>query len=123
MWRQYGHFAGVPRCLNSEKAWNRYAEYREGQAPTAKIIATTDVQTFEGRIKAGADVRKLLQDPNVGISPLFRMLASVYFGFYDIAPKFRNDAVLQLRENPEYFKHYGDLQEYMPIGEEECYES
>lgn len=121
--RTYGGFPGVPRCLSSPKAWSRYGEYCEEQPAIAAVVADADVKTFEGRIKGGADVRKLLQDVNVGLSPLFRLLACVYFGFYDLAPKFRDKAELQLRENPEYFKQYGDLGEFMPIREEECYES
>ena len=121
--RAYGDFAGLPRCLNSEKAWARYAEHMEAQPATANVVARADVMTLEGRVRGGADVRKLLQDAHVGISPLYRHLTVMYFGFYDLAPLFRTRAEHQLRENPCYFGHYGDLAEHMPIAEEDCYES
>lgn len=116
--REYADTGRYANVRNSPKIIGRFLESRPVMARVAELNAYLDRDTFDTHVNIGEAPRDILLDPRVELSPLFKYVMSVTLGFYDIAPRFQEDAVTQLRENMEYFKAFDKYRRVLPIKEE-----
>ena len=103
---------------NSLKVYSRYKEYREHQKRHAELNAYLDNDTFEAHIKLGESPETILTDSNIELTPLFRYVMALTVGLYSLAPQFQKEAVLQLKENTEYFRTFAKFKQVFPVKEE-----
>ena len=116
MLENYPGVASYSNVLYSEKALEKYWDYKDSRERRAKLNGYLDFDSFESRINLGAEPAEILDDPEVELTPLFRYVMAITLGYYDLAGKFHDAAERQLLEAPEYREVYSKYKAVLPEG-------
>ncbi len=96
--------------------------YRPGLNRKAEISAFLDAESFETEVNDGRVPRDILEDDSLLISPLFRFITAKQLGYSEVAKKYKQEAVLQLKETPVFFDVFESKKDFLPLTKEKINE-
>jgi hypothetical protein len=118
--RQYNDLARYKGTMLSERVFDKYKEYRSEASRVAELNAYLDSEAFETNVDTnGRNPEDVLLDEGVELTQLFRYVMALTLGYYKLAPKFQDAAVMQLKENTEYFRTFSKFHNVFPVKKED----
>jgi len=116
---KYADTARYRNTRTSERIFDRFADYKKDLIRHAELNAYLDIENFEAHINLKEEPKDILLDETVELTPLFKYVMALTLGLYGIAPQFQDKAVLQLKENTEYFRTFAKFRHVFPVKQEE----
>lgn len=86
----------------SEKILARYAAQRPRYLKSLHVLVNLQAETVEAHLNSGESIEEIVLSPEIQLGPLFRYVASLYYGRPDLAVRFKEEAEELLREEPIY---------------------
>ena len=103
---EHGSDTAYTRIIFSNEMVNRYFLARSKRKDELELLARLQAQELECRLKNGAPLEKVLRDPRVELSALFRFLSADLAGLTELKEELRKDAMLMLDYEPLYREVY-----------------
>jgi hypothetical protein len=117
--KKYMEKSKWPNMMTSSKIMDECKAHLDALIEDLVLEFSLENDSFQSRVRIDIEPRDILTGDYVALSPLFRYIMSQMLGFYDLLPAFEDRAILQLQENPSYFKALGeDMQSFFPITKE-----